>query len=656
MYYPDVRGFGLRQEITHYDNRLPMKRISLLILLAFLSVWSYAQEPFIITDIRVEGLEKLDEGTVFNYLPLKIGDEVNEEETKISIKELFKTGFFRDVSLEQDGTTLVVKVVERPSIASITIKGNDEIEDEALQEGLQQLGLVEGRIFQAATLDQVERDIKNTYLSQGRYSATVDTEVEELERNRVAITIDINEGRVARIKKINIIGAEQVSEDDIRDVMQLKDKRGWSLGRKDQYSKQELEADLEAIRSLYQNQGFHEFEIVSTSVDIGQNKQSIFISITINEGDVFTFGSAAVEGVEDEIAEDLMQLVFIQPGDTFSRADISATRSTLSEFFADQGYAFVEVRPNFETDTENKTVDVVFSVVLNQRVYVRRIDISGNVYTRDEVIRRELRQFEGSWYSSADVRRSRERLQRLGLFDTVTIETPSVPGTSDQVDMKVIVVERDSGSVLFSAGYSDEDGIIFGAEFEQRNLFGTGKDLSLAINDSDAVTNISISYTNPYHTPDGISRGFKYERTEVDASEVNTAEYILNEQSLGVFYKVPIAETNTINFGLAYEDIELEALPETPPEFRDFIEARPEGDNFLLTVGISKDTRDDFFFPNRGGSASATMEYSLPGSDYEYYKLNLIGSYYVPLTNKFTLKGGLGYGVGDGYGLSLIHI
>ena len=433
--------------------------------------------------------------------------------------------------------------------------------------------------------------------------------------------------------------------------MQLQDKRGYALfSRKDQYSKQQLEADLESIRSYYLNRGYHEFEIVSSSVDISPNKQNIFLNVNVEEGDVFTFGKPSVEGIVDGTSEDILALVTIEEGEPFSRASVSATRSLLTERFADDGYAFVEVRPNFETNQETKTVDTVFTVILNQRVYVRRIDISGNQYTRDEVIRRELRQFEGSWYSSSSVRRSKDRLQRLGIFESVQIETPSVPGTTDQVDMKVIIIERDTGSVLFSAGYSDEDGVLFGAEFEQRNLFGSGKDLSVRLNDSDAVDTFEVSYTNPYYTPDGISRGFNYTKRDVDSSEVDTAEYILNSDSFGVYYRIPIAETNTFNVGAAYEKLELEATNETPPEFLQAIANQPEGEDIVITAGVSKDTRDDFFFPNRGATGAISIETTVPGSDYEYYKLNIEGAYYRPVSNSLTIKGGAGYAFGDGFG------
>ncbi len=633
-----------------------MKKITLIVLCLAsaqfaLTQFAFAITPFTITDIRVEGLEKLEAGTVFNYLPLKVGDEVNDEETRLSIKELFKTGFFKEVSLGQDGTVLVVTVVERPSIASITFKGNNRLKDEALKQGLEQVGMVEGRIFNTANLERVEQDIKNSYLSMGRYSATVEATIKELDQNRVAITISINEGRVARIKKINIIGAEAVSVKKIKDQMQLKEKRGFRLfSRQDQYSKQKLEADIESIRSYYLNRGYHEFEIVSSNVEISPNKQNIFIGIVINEGTVYTFGESVIEGIDEDEAAQLQDLISIKSGQSFSRQAINQSRLALTNHFVDAGFAFAEVRSTFDTDESEKVVNTIFSIIPKHRVYVRRIDISGNVFTRDEVIRRELRQFEGAWYSASAIRRSKDRLNRLGIFASVQIETPSVAGTTDQVDMKVIVTERSTGSVLASVGYSDENGVLLGIEFNQRNLLGTGRSLSVKVKDSDAVNDAVIAYTDPYHTQDGISRSFTLSTRKVDSTKIDTAAYTLNTGAIGVLYKIPIAETNTVNFGLSFERLELKTTTETPVSFKTEITEHSKVDNLVMTTGFSKDTRDDFFFPTRGVTRSISLEASLPGSDLRYYKLNLQGAYYLPVGGRLTIKGSLGLGYGDGYG------
>lgn len=632
-----------------------MKKITLLVLCfacaqLALTQFAFAITPFTITDIRVEGLEKLEAGTVFNYLPLKVGDEVNDEETRLSIKELFKTGFFKEVSLDQDGTVLVVTVVERPSIASITFKGNDQLDDEALKQGLEQVGMIEGRVFNIASLERVEQDIKSSYLSMGRYSATVEATVEDLDDNRVAITINIKEGRVARIKKINIIGAETVSVRTIKDEMLLKEKRGFRMfSRQDQYSKQQLEADIENIRSYYLNRGYHEFEIVSSNVEISPNKQNIFIGIVIDEGSKYTFGEFVVEGIDGNESVQLQELINIKPGQSFSREEVNQARVMLTDHFIDAGFAFAEVRAVFDTDEDEKVVNLIFSVIPKHRVYVRRIDISGNVFTRDEVIRRELRQFEGAWYSAAAVRRSKDRLNRLGLFGSVEIETPPVAGTTDQVDMKVVVSERDTGSILVSAGYSDENGVLLGVEFNQRNLLGTGRNLSVKANDSDAVTTASVAYTNPYYTQDGISRGFSVSTEKVDSSEVNTAAYILDTRAASVLYKIPIAETNTVNLGLSFEQLDLRGTTGTPESFQTVIDKHPEANNLVVTTGFSKDTRDDFFFPTRGATRSISLEASMPGSDLSYYKFSLQGSHYLSASDTLTFKNSFSFGYGDGY-------
>lgn len=672
-----------------------MKKIALAFLLSLYSSALLAITPFIITDIRVEGLERLEAGTVFNYLPLKVGDELSDEEARLSIKELFSTGFFKDVALEQDGTVLVVKVVERPSISEIKIVGNKILDSATLQQGLDLAGLVKGRIFNSASLGKVEQEIKNTYLSLGRYSASVDTQAEELDRNRVAVTLTINEGRVATIKKINIIGAKEVPVEKIIEQMSLRDKRGWQLfSRRDQYSKQKLEADIESIRSYYLDRGFHDFMIVDRSVDISPNKQNIFISISLSEGVPYLFGATVFEVAGDTSVTGLEELTTIQPGAAFSRKVVNVSRAKITAKFADEGYAFVEVRPVYETDREARSVKTVFAIDPKQRVYVRRIEITGNEQTRDQVIRRELRQFEGGWYSASAVDLSRARLRRLGYFESVSIDTPAVPGTTDQVDMQVAVSERNTGAITFSVGYSDSDGALIGGAFSQRNLLGTGRSLKVALDTSDAARTAEISYVNPYYTPEGVSRGISISQRRVDTDEVASAEYVLNSTSGGLNYKIPIAETNSLNVGFSVEKVEVEATTATPAEIRSVVEGvyplgdvdgalpagtpnacatdhievtvtvgttptpscqrradgKGDGLNLVMNIGISKDTRNDFFFPTSGASRSLSLEASAPGSEYEYYKINLQGSYYFPIGERFSAKGEINLGYGGGFG------
>ena len=657
---------------------LTNRKIALFALLLFYCAAGSAITPFIITDIRVEGLQRLEAGTVYNYLPLKVGDELNDVEAQLSIKELFGTGFFKDVALEQDGTALVVKVVERPSIAELEIIGNKVIDSAGLEVGLEQAGLVQGRIFNSARLEQVKQEIKNTYLSLGRYSATVESEVEELDRNRAKITLRINEGRVATIKKINIIGAHTIAVKKIIDQMSLRDKRGFRwFSKRNQYSKQKLEADIEAIRSYYLDRGYHDFKIIDRSVDISPNKQNIFISISLDEGVQYVFGDSVFEvtrPTQVPLVSELEELTTITPGQPFSRKVVNASRVQLISKYADEGYAFVEVRPIYEADREARVVKTVFTIDPKQRVYVRKVEITGNLQTRDQVIRRELRQFEGAWYSAGAVNRSRARLRRLGYFQDVSIETPKVPGTDDQVDMKVVVKERNTGSLSFSLGYSDSDGALVGASYAQRNLLGTGRELRVALNTSDAARTAEITYVDPYYTADGVSRGFSLSQRNVDTDEVSSAEYVLNTTAAGVSYKIPIAETNSLNLGFTLEEVKIESTSNTPFEFRaELDEDYPEltttitsgtptvtvvmyggdvavkGTDLLMRVGVSRDTRNEFLFPTKGASGSVSLEVAAPGSDYEYYKLSLQGAYYVPL-GSLALKGSAGIGYGDGYG------
>lgn len=693
-----------------------MKKLILAPLALLLLLWfkaAVAIEPFVITDIRVEGLERLEAGTVFNYLPLKVGDELNDEEARLSIKELFGTGFFKSVELEQDGTVLVVVVVERPSISELTISGNRALDTDALNEGLEQAGLVQGRIFNSASLDRVEQEIKNTYLSLGRYSATVDSEVEALERNRVAIKLKINEGRIATIKNINILGAKTVPVRTLKDEMSLSDKRGWNLfTRRDQYSKQKLEADIESIRSYYLDRGYHDFEIVSRSVEISPNKQNIFISISIDEGAQYVFGdtvfeiatpsevaegalsdevdtateadTAAAAGTatataadtttadeteaadgaiptEDESVRDftttpipadevaaLKRLVTIEPGTPFSRKAVTASRNAIAAKYSDEGYAFVNVRPIYETDRDAGVVKTVFAIEPKQRVYVRKVEITGNLYTRDQVIRRELRQFEGAWYSAEAVKLSKDRLQRTGYFSSVSIETPPVPGTTDQVDMKVVVNETNTGSVSFSVGYSEEDGAAFGVGFKQRNLFGTGRELEVDVGTNDSTESLTLKFVNPFHTPDGVSRALHLSSRRTDTDKVNTAKYKVDTTRGGVDYNIPIAENNSLDLGISVEDLQLHSA--TPPQLQAVIADKPDGINLVAKVGVSRDTLDSFFFPTRGNRRSLSLEFSAPGSEYEYYKVSFDNTYFIPLGERYTFKGSLNIGFGGGYG------
>lgn len=628
-----------------------MKKYLVSLLLILMSFDVVALEPFVVTDIRVEGLQKISPGTVFNYLPVKVGDSIDEEIARESVRALFKTGFFRDIQLEQDGTVLVVKVQERPSIASIEFVGNREIKDDDITKAISQIGVVEGRVFDRKVLDQVIQELKQQYFVSGKYGVEITDIITPLERNRVAIRLEFKEGETAKIKQINIVGNADFDDDELNDEFKLTPTRVYSFfTRNDRYSRQQLQADLESLRSFYQDQGYLDFRIESTQVSISPDKQDIFVTINIFEGEQYTVTDFSIEGKTIIPVEMLYPVVSIRPNERFSRRDVATTEKRISDMLADEGYAFAQVNAVPDVDQENRTVSFTIFIDPGRRVYVRRINITGNTITRDEVIRREMRQLEGAWYSAEKVQRSKTRLDRLGFFETVTVETPPVPGSPDQVDVNINVTERTTGSLLFGVGYSDADGILFQAAITQKNLFGTGKVLDLTFDNSSVTDVIRLNYVNPYHTIDGVRRGFSIFRRTVDATEADTADYITETTGGGINYQYPLSEFNSFNIGLNAERVELEATSETPPGIREFIEQNPSNDLLTLLGFLSHDTRDSVLFPTRGNIQRASYEATIPGSDLEFFKLSFRSVWYWPLTPTFTYKIGGELGYGDGYG------
>lgn len=628
-----------------------MKRILVFALLSICFISPvYPIESFVVSDIRVEGLQRISSGTVFNYLPIKVGDEIDERSAQDAIRALFKTGFFTDVQLEQEGTVLVVIVEERPSIATIKFIGNKEIKDDQLKEAMKQIGFTEGRVFNRSVLDKVTQELKNQYFSLGKYGAEVDSNVSILERNRVAVEVRIKEGETAKIKQVNIVGNQSFKDKELKKKFQLSTKSVFNfLSSKDRYSKQKLSADLETLRSFYQDQGYLDFSIDSTQVSITPDKKDIYITINVTEGEKYSVSDFALKGRLVVPESELLELMTIQPGGVYSRKDVSASRKAITDRLADEGYAFANVNAVPEIDKENKRVSFEFFVDPGRRVYVRRIDISGNTVTQDEVIRRELRQMEGAWFSAQDVQRSRVRLQRLGFFEDVNIETPPVPGSPDQVDIQVVVKERSTGSLLFGVGFSDADGLLFQASVSQRNLFGSGRELDLSLDNSSVTRVINLEYLNPYHTLDGVSRGFNIFRRRVDAEEADTAEYITETTGGGVDYRFPLSEFNSLNLGGSFERIELSNTSETPPEIREFIDESPESDIFKFAGSVAHDTRDSFLFPTRGLLQRLSLEAAIPSSDLEYYKVSYNTAWYTPITDNLVFKASGEVGYGDGY-------
>ena len=610
-----------------------------------------ALDPFELEDIRVEGAQRIEVGTIFNYLPVKVGDQITDETARESVRILFATGFFNDVQLKRDGSTLIVVVSERPSIASIEYLGNKDIRDEEIEETLHSVGFVDGKVFSQPILDKLLKILRERYFSRGRYSATIDATVTPLDASRVRIRLQIDEGRVARIEKLRIVGNNKFSDRELFKLLELRqDSLLGFLSSKRNYSIEKLSASLEALTSFYLDRGYINFEIDSHDVAISQNKQDIFVTISITEGEPYAFGKVELDDTQQYITKEDFNAVRPHSGEPFSRHQVLLARSALESKLTNIGFAFCSVNAMPELDNERKLVDFTFVVDPGPKVYVRQVNVRGNQSTRDEVIRREMRQIEGAVYSAKDIRRSRERIQRLGYFDEVKIETPAVPGTLDQVDINVTVQERSTGSFMFGVGYAGADGVLLQAEINRQNLFGSGRELKFKVNQSSIEQVYEVAYTNPYFTKEGISLGYFVEYENIDTAETTSADYESNSSLFGVRTKIPVTEFNSLDLSLGFEQLELEGTTTTPTEYSLFITDHPSSENLILSGGVTKDTRDSIFFPQKGYLRRALFAFTGPGSDLEYYKVTLRGRWYRPLGDNLTLniRGVAGYG--DGYG------
>ena len=610
-----------------------------------------ALDPFELEDIRVEGAQRIEVGTIFNYLPVKVGDQITDETARESVRILFSTGFFNDVQLKRDGNTLIVVVSERPSIASIEYLGNKDIRDEEIEETLHSVGFVDGKVFSQPILDKLLKILRERYFSRGRYSATIDATVTPLDTSRVRIRLQIDEGRVARVEKLRIVGNNKFSDRELFKLLELRqDSLLGFLSSKRNYSIEKLSASLEALTSFYLDRGYINFEIDSHDVAISQNKQDIFVTISITEGEPYAFGKVELDDTQQYITKEDFNAVRPHSGEPFSRHQVLLARSALESKLTNIGFAFCSVNAMPELDNERKLVDFTFVVDPGPKVYVRQVNVRGNQSTRDEVIRREMRQIEGAVYSAKDIRRSRERIQRLGYFDEVKIETPAVPGTLDQVDINVTVQERSTGSFMFGVGYAGADGVLLQAEINRENLFGSGRELKFKVNQSSIEQVYEVAYTNPYFTKEGISLGYFVEYENIDTADTTSADYESNSSLFGVRTKIPVTEFNSLDLSLGFEQLELEGTTTTPTEYSLFITDHPSSENLILSGGVTKDTRDSIFFPQKGYLRRALFAFTGPGSDLEYYKVTLRGRWYRPLGDNLTLniRGVAGYG--DGYG------
>jgi outer membrane protein insertion porin family len=605
-------------------------------------------EPFTVKDIRVEGLQRTEPGTIFSYLPVKVGETMNTEKAQAALRALYATGFFSDVRLEAEGDVLVVFVQERPAVAQIDFSGMKEFEPEAVRRVLRDNGLAEGRIFDRSVLEVAEQEMKRQYLSRGLYAAEIQTTVTPLERNRVGINIAVNEGEVAKIRGINIVGAEAFSERELLGLFVLRTP-GWLTWytKHDRYARERLTADLETLRSHYQNRGYLDFAIESTQVQITPDRRDIYITINVNEGERYTVSDVQLSGQTLVPREELEKLIQLKPGDVFSRERLAASTKAISDRLGNDGYAFANANAIPSVDKEKRTVGFNIVVDPGRRVYVRRIEVAGNTKTRDEVVRREMRQLEGAFYDASKIQLSRRRIDRTGFFSEATVETQPVEASPDQVDVIYTVKERPTGAFLFGVGFSSVERFAISTSIRQANAFGTGKFISANINTGEVNTVYALSYNNPYYTVDGVSQGFDVYKRETDASSLAVGPYATDALGGGIKFGYPVSEISLVDVGFNVESVKLTTFANSPLQYINF--TNQFGNEYrygALTGGWQRDTRDSILVPTSGTFMRTGLE--LAGGDLRYYRLGYQYQWFYPLTRAYTvsLRADLGYAGG----------
>jgi outer membrane protein insertion porin family len=612
---------------------------------------AWAVEPFVLKDIRVEGLQRTDAGTVFASLPFRVGDTYTDEKGAAGLRALFATGLFKDVRIDVDGTVLVVIVEERPVIAAIDFVGLKEFDKDPLLKSLRDFGIGEGQPFDKALADRAEQELKRQYLTRSLYGAEVVTTVTPQERNRVNLTFTVTEGTAAKISEIRIVGNHVFPESTLKGLFELNDGSWLDFYTKaDRYSRVKLDADLEKLRAYYQNRGYLEFNVESTQVAISPDKQDITITINVSEGQIYTVTGVKLEGEYLGKEDDFKTLVTIKPGEPYRAEAVADTTRNFTDLFGTFGYAFAKVDSRPEIDRATGQVMLTLVADPQRRVYVRRINISGNTRTRDEVIRREFRQFESSWYDGRKIKLSRDRVDRLGYFTEVTVDTAEVPGTLDQVDLTYTVKEKPTGNLQLGAGFSSADRLSLSASIKQDNIFGSGNYLGLEVNTSHYSRTLVISTIDPYFTVDGISRAYDiYYRTTRPINRQGE-QYELVTPGASVRFGVPFSEYDTVFFGAGVESTEITGATALPNNF--FLYREQFGDrswSLPLTIGWSRDSRDSALAPTLGRLTSLNMELS-PAGQARYLRANAQLQQFFPLPLRFTfaVNSQLGYGIGLG--------
>lgn len=613
------------------------------------------EEKITVNDIRIDGLQRIEPGTVFSNITINVTDKISRIQIAKAIRDLFSTGFFENVDVKIEKNILVISVQERPSIGAIELTGSKEFDEETLLDALKSIGLGEARIFDKSLLDRAEQELKSQYLSRGKYDVKVQTTTSPLVRNRVAISIDIDEGDDARIKEIKILGSKTFNEDDLLELFSLTTPNWITWYTKsDQYSREKLNGDIEELKSFYLNQGYLDFSINSTLVSLSPDRTEVFITILIDEGSMFTVGDVNLSG--DLLGQEqyIKENILFKSTEIFSNKKLQLSIEKIAQRMGDLGYAFARVNPIPKKRLGSYIVDFNINVDPGSRVYVRRINISGNAKTRDEVIRRELRQLESSWYDAEKIQLSRSRIDRLGYFQSVEMGTKIIEEATDQVDINVDVEERPLGSITAGLGLSSSEDIVFNAGVSQQNFLGTGTDLSFQLNTSDISQTYAFSYTDPYWTDDGVSRSFDIYARKFDASQITSlGDYTSDSKGLGVRFGIPYTEFDKIFFGFKYEATELGLGTDPPVSFSMYcVPYLPDcsTDSYIASLGWSRDSRDNGLAPTRGSLQRANIDYATPLGEVEYARVTYQLQWFKPITNKITYATNLniGYGVGIG--------
>ncbi|WP_447529956.1 outer membrane protein assembly factor BamA [Vreelandella sp. TE19] len=607
-------------------------------------------QSFDVSDIRVEGLQRVSAASVFNAFPVSANDNVSEQELAAAARNLFATGLFEDVSLAREGDVLVIQVVERPTIARLNITGNSEIADDDLRRGLRQSGLSEGQVLQLSTLEEIQRELEGVYQSQGRYSASISTDVQEIDEGRVQVNINVNEGDVATIRQINIVGNDDFDDETLRSVFELEDRPGRIFGwfSNDEYSREALAGDIERLRSFYLDRGYINFDVTSTQVSIGPQQSDIYITLNVDEGEQFRVGDIRFAGDLQISENEARQLLEVESGDVFSRGQVNASTEALRSRLGAEGFAFAEVQGVPEQTGSGDSVDLVIAVDPGQRAYVRRIEFYGNTTTQDEVLRREMTQMEGAPASTDSITQSRQRLERLGFFSQVEVDTQPVPGQPDLLDVTYNVEEQPSGSVSASVGFSQSAGIIYGVGLAQNNFLGTGNRVNIGAQRSDTFTSVNFAFTDPYWTLDGISRGYNVFYRETDYADSDISTFSTDAYGAGINFGYPISELSRLNFGASVEDLTVKTYFDTASEIRRYVEEEgKDAQSLKLSASWTRNNLNRGVMPTAGNYQRLSVEAGVPGSDAQYYKARARAQQLFPVNEEQTwalkFTGNLGY-------------